>query len=122
MPILKDHLNCDPTYELEEMIIEANPLHKKKKRLAKQSSRRSDGHVNPQEAKDQQKAIEEAFNDFHAFNRERESGDKRRLHVTTSDSAIAHHKIDLDQDIKKKALSKANSEGATQSLRVQSST
>ncbi|ELU01456.1 hypothetical protein CAPTEDRAFT_92464 [Capitella teleta] len=36
----KDHLNCDPTYELEEMIIEAKPLHKKKKRLAKQNSRK----------------------------------------------------------------------------------
>ena len=32
----KDHLNCDPTHELEEMIIEERPLHKKKKRLAKQ--------------------------------------------------------------------------------------
>ena len=42
----KDHLNCDPTYELEEMIIEANPLHKKKKRLAKQlSARKSEGHT-----------------------------------------------------------------------------
>ncbi len=37
----KDHLNCDPTYELEEMIIEAKPLHKKKKRLAKQNSLRN---------------------------------------------------------------------------------
>ncbi|XP_059163279.1 serine/threonine-protein kinase 32A-like [Physella acuta] len=36
----KDHLNCDPTYELEEMIIETKPLHKKKKRLAKQSSKK----------------------------------------------------------------------------------
>jgi serine/threonine kinase 32 len=34
----KGHLNCDPTFELEEMIIEARPLHKKKKRLAKQRS------------------------------------------------------------------------------------
>ncbi len=34
----KDQLNCDPTFELEEMIIEANPLHKKKKRLQKQQS------------------------------------------------------------------------------------
>ncbi|EEB16680.1 RAC protein kinase DRAC-PK85, putative [Pediculus humanus corporis] len=32
----KDHLNCDPTLELEEMIVETKPLHKKKKRLAKQ--------------------------------------------------------------------------------------
>ena len=36
----KDHLNCDPTFELEEMIIESKPLHKKKKRLAKQNSKR----------------------------------------------------------------------------------
>ncbi|KAF2346734.1 Protein kinase domain [Trinorchestia longiramus] len=34
----KDHLNCDPTFELEEMIIESRPLHKKKKRLSKQRS------------------------------------------------------------------------------------
>lgn len=34
----KDYLNCDPTFELEEMIIETRPLHKKKKRLAKQRS------------------------------------------------------------------------------------
>ena len=39
----KDHLNCDPTFELEEMIIEAKPLHKKKKRLMKQRSLR-DAH------------------------------------------------------------------------------
>ena len=31
-------MNCDPTFELEEMIIETKPLHKKKKRLAKQRS------------------------------------------------------------------------------------
>lgn len=37
----KNHLNCDPTFELEEMIIETRPLHKKKKRLAKQRSLRS---------------------------------------------------------------------------------
>ncbi|XP_046835113.1 serine/threonine-protein kinase 32A isoform X1 [Vespa crabro] len=38
----KDHLNCDPTFELEEMIIEAKPLHKKKKRLTKQRSIRAE--------------------------------------------------------------------------------
>lgn len=117
----KDHLNCDPTYELEEMIIEANPLHKKKKRLAKQSSRRSDGQVNSQDISDEERAIELAFINFQAFNRERESGEKRRLHMTTSDSALAQHKItrtNIDKDMKKKVLSKANSEGATQYLRV----
>jgi hypothetical protein len=49
MRFQKDHLNCDPTYELEEMIIEAKPLHKKKKRLAKQNSKKmvegGDGQV-----------------------------------------------------------------------------
>lgn len=34
----KEGLNCDPTYELEEMIVEAKPLHKKKKRLMRQQS------------------------------------------------------------------------------------
>ena len=33
-------MNCDPLFELEEMIIESKPLHKKKKRLAKQNSKR----------------------------------------------------------------------------------
>ena len=32
----QEGLNCDPTYELEEMIIESKPLHKKNKRLLKQ--------------------------------------------------------------------------------------
>uniref|UniRef100_A0AAY4BUX0 Protein kinase domain-containing protein n=1 Tax=Denticeps clupeoides TaxID=299321 RepID=A0AAY4BUX0_9TELE len=30
-------LNCDPTFELEEMILESKPLHKKKKRLARKT-------------------------------------------------------------------------------------
>eukprot|EP00794_Sanderia_malayensis_P005531 gene5531-6216_t len=34
----RDHLNCDPTYELEEMIIESKPLHKKKKRMHRKLS------------------------------------------------------------------------------------
>jgi len=34
----RDHLNCDPSLELEEMIMESKPLHKKKKRLMKQRS------------------------------------------------------------------------------------
>jgi len=35
----KSRLNCDPTYELEEMIVESKPLHKKKHRLAKRERR-----------------------------------------------------------------------------------
>lgn len=38
----EDHLNCDPCLELEEMIVESRPLHKKKKRLAKQRSAQRD--------------------------------------------------------------------------------
>lgn len=41
----KDHLNCDPSLELEEMIVEAKPLHKKKKRLAKQRSAQKDNET-----------------------------------------------------------------------------
>lgn len=37
-----DHLNCDPSLELEEMIVETKPLHKKNKRLAKQRSAQRD--------------------------------------------------------------------------------
>lgn len=37
----KGRLHCDPTFELEEMILESRPLHKKKKRLAKNKSRDS---------------------------------------------------------------------------------
>ncbi|KPP65532.1 hypothetical protein Z043_116043 [Scleropages formosus] len=34
---LRRRLNCDPTFELEEMILESKPLHKKKKRLARRT-------------------------------------------------------------------------------------
>jgi serine/threonine kinase 32 len=34
----KEGLNCDPTFELEEMIVETKPLHKKKKRLLRQQT------------------------------------------------------------------------------------
>ncbi|XP_041921991.1 serine/threonine-protein kinase 32C-like isoform X4 [Alosa sapidissima] len=48
----KGRLHCDPTFELEEMILESRPLHKKKKRLAKNRSRDN--------SKDSQSAEEEA--------------------------------------------------------------
>lgn len=41
----KDHLNCDPSLELEEMIVETKPLHKKKKRLAKQRSIQKENEI-----------------------------------------------------------------------------
>lgn len=33
-----DRLNCDPTYELEEIMIESKPLHKKKRRKRRKSN------------------------------------------------------------------------------------
>lgn len=33
----QNRINCDPTHELEEMIVEPNPLHKKRHRLSKRS-------------------------------------------------------------------------------------
>lgn len=33
-----ERLNCDPTYELEEIMIESKPLHKKKRRKRRKSN------------------------------------------------------------------------------------
>lgn len=66
----KDHLNCDPTYELEEMIIEPNPLHKKKKRLAKQTSNKVDSK-NPEFKSTLQLKLDTLGKKFKPYNRER---------------------------------------------------
>ncbi|XP_077606614.1 serine/threonine-protein kinase 32B isoform X2 [Crocuta crocuta] len=66
----KGRLNCDPTFELEEMILESKPLHKKKKRLAKNRSKDGtkdscplNGHV--------QQCLETVRKEFIIFNREK---------------------------------------------------
>ncbi|XP_004624633.1 serine/threonine-protein kinase 32B [Octodon degus] len=66
----KGRLNCDPTFELEEMILESKPLHKKKKRLAKHRSKDStkdtctlNGHL--------QQCLETVRKEFIIFNREK---------------------------------------------------
>ncbi|KAK0140532.1 Serine/threonine-protein kinase 32A [Merluccius polli] len=62
-------LNCDPTFELEEMILESKPLHKKKKRLAKKTKDQgSDG--SPQNGQLQQR-LDNVQRDFIIFNREK---------------------------------------------------
>ncbi|XP_028840031.1 serine/threonine-protein kinase 32A [Denticeps clupeoides] len=62
-------LNCDPTFELEEMILESKPLHKKKKRLARKTRENgSDG--SPQNGQLQQR-LENVQRDFIIFNREK---------------------------------------------------
>ncbi|RZF39251.1 hypothetical protein LSTR_LSTR010345 [Laodelphax striatellus] len=60
----RDHLNCDPTFELEEMIVEAKPLHKKKKRLAKQRSLR-------ESIGDQDSEVDDCLTGFMTYNREK---------------------------------------------------
>ncbi|CAH1258060.1 serine/threonine-protein kinase 32A-like [Branchiostoma lanceolatum] len=66
----KDHLNCDPTFELEEMIIESKPLHKKKKRLAKQHSDRRQSN-NAALQNPLQPQLDQLQRQFKVYNRER---------------------------------------------------
>ncbi|XP_026089953.1 serine/threonine-protein kinase 32B [Carassius auratus] len=62
-------LNCDPTFELEEMILESKPLHKKKKRLARKT-RESGSDGSPQNGQLQLR-LESVQRDFIVFNREK---------------------------------------------------
>ncbi|MBN3301967.1 ST32B kinase, partial [Amia calva] len=66
----KGRLNCDPTFELEEMILESKPLHKKKKRLAKSKSRDATKESCPLPAHLQQ-CLETVRQEFIIFNREK---------------------------------------------------
>ncbi|XP_048399801.1 serine/threonine-protein kinase 32B-like isoform X4 [Stegostoma tigrinum] len=70
VPNQKGRLNCDPTFELEEMILESKPLHKKKKRLAKNKSKDSGKESSPLNGHLQQ-CLETVHNDFTIFNREK---------------------------------------------------
>ncbi|XP_039630454.1 serine/threonine-protein kinase 32A isoform X1 [Polypterus senegalus] len=65
----KGRLNCDPTFELEEMILESKPLHKKKKRLAKKL-RENRRDSSPQSGQ-MQRRLESVQNEFRIFNREK---------------------------------------------------
>ncbi|XP_052005459.1 serine/threonine-protein kinase 32B-like [Xyrauchen texanus] len=62
----KGRLNCDPTFELEEMILESKPLHKKKKRLEKSRNK----HSNPLPAHIQT-SLDTLRDEFIIFNREK---------------------------------------------------
>lgn len=66
----KDSLNCDPTFELEEMIIESRPLHKKKKRqqqLQQQQALNGGENVNDP----MQEALDNMQRQFKDYNREK---------------------------------------------------
>ncbi|XP_019390527.1 PREDICTED: serine/threonine-protein kinase 32A [Crocodylus porosus] len=65
----KGRLNCDPTFELEEMILESKPLHKKKKRLAKKE--KDTNKCSSSQACQLQKHLEILQRDFIVFNREK---------------------------------------------------
>ncbi|XP_040110754.1 serine/threonine-protein kinase 32C isoform X2 [Oryx dammah] len=67
----KGRLHCDPTFELEEMILESRPLHKKKKRLAKSRSRDSSRDSCPSENDYLQDCLDAIQQDFVIFNREK---------------------------------------------------
>uniref|UniRef100_A0A8C1T2K9 Serine/threonine kinase 32C n=1 Tax=Cyprinus carpio TaxID=7962 RepID=A0A8C1T2K9_CYPCA len=65
----KGRLHCDPTFELEEMILESRPLHKKKKRLAKNRSR-DNSKDSQSENEYLQECLEVVQQEFMIFNRE----------------------------------------------------
>uniref|UniRef100_A0A8C9ARX0 Serine/threonine kinase 32C n=1 Tax=Prolemur simus TaxID=1328070 RepID=A0A8C9ARX0_PROSS len=67
----KGRLHCDPTFELEEMILESRPLHKKKKRLAKNKSRDNSRDSSQSENEHLQDCLDAIQQDFAIFNREK---------------------------------------------------
>uniref|UniRef100_A0A8D2DHW2 Serine/threonine-protein kinase 32C n=2 Tax=Sciurus TaxID=10001 RepID=A0A8D2DHW2_SCIVU len=67
----KGRLHCDPTFELEEMILESRPLHKKKKRLAKNKSRDGSRDSSQSENDYLQDCLDAIQQDFVIFNREK---------------------------------------------------
>ncbi|KAJ7316339.1 hypothetical protein JRQ81_002501 [Phrynocephalus forsythii] len=88
----KGKLNCDPTFELEEMILESKPLHKKKKRLAKKEK---EGSKNDSlEACQLQKHLESIQRDFIIFNREK----MRQQHNEKQDNLMLAQTKDQQED------------------------
>eukprot|EP00731_Ephydatia_muelleri_P020566 Em0013g293a len=57
----QNRINCDPTHELEEMIVEPNPLHKKATRLSKRQPRCEDEKT--------QAALDKINKEFITYNR-----------------------------------------------------
>ncbi|XP_018412490.1 PREDICTED: serine/threonine-protein kinase 32A-like [Nanorana parkeri] len=87
----KGRLNCDPTFELEEMILESKPLHKKKKRLAK---RLKDNAKSPfAQNGNLQMHLDNVERDFMVFNREKSQQD---LNVNQENKTVVQAKEDED--------------------------
>ncbi|KAG8439301.1 hypothetical protein GDO86_005500 [Hymenochirus boettgeri] len=87
----KGRLNCDPTFELEEMILESKPLHKKKKRLAKRV--KDTGKNNSALNGNLQKHLETVERDFIVFNREKNKQDPNANQETIT---VVHTKEEDD--------------------------
>ncbi|XP_078717878.1 serine/threonine-protein kinase 32B-like isoform X3 [Lampetra fluviatilis] len=91
----KGQLNCDPTFELEEMILEAKPLHKKKKRLAKSKMREgSKESSHSQENEHLQEFLENVRQEFIVFNRDKKCKGALASEEAERDDAVASSPAD----------------------------
>ncbi|XP_028658922.2 serine/threonine-protein kinase 32B-like [Erpetoichthys calabaricus] len=93
----KGRLNCDPTFELEEMILESKPLHKKKKRLAKSKSKDGTKEACPLPAHLQQ-CLETVRQEFIIFNREKLRKKAQSIEVDSSDMESSNPMQEKVQD------------------------
>ncbi|NWT09617.1 ST32A kinase, partial [Vireo altiloquus] len=94
---MKGRLNCDPTFELEEMILESKPLHKKKKRLAKKEKDTSKS--NSSQASHLQKHLEMLQRDFIVFNREKVRPHRDSIQETMTKSGGTHREDNQNDNL-----------------------
>ncbi|NWT72901.1 ST32A kinase, partial [Prunella himalayana] len=94
---MKGRLNCDPTFELEEMILESKPLHKKKKRLAKKEKDTSKS--NSFQASHLQKHLEMLQRDFIVFNREKVRPHHDSIQETMTKSGGPHREDNQNNNL-----------------------
>ncbi|CAM9393947.1 serine/threonine-protein kinase 32B-like isoform X2 [Lampetra fluviatilis] len=90
----KGQLNCDPTFELEEMILEAKPLHKKKKRLAKSKMREGSKESSHSENEHLQEFLENVRQEFIVFNRDKKCKGALASEEAERDDAVASSPAD----------------------------
>ncbi|NXH47231.1 ST32A kinase, partial [Dicaeum eximium] len=93
----KGRLNCDPAFELEEMILESKPLHKKKKRLAKKEKDTSKS--NSSQASHLQKHLEMLQRDFIVFNREKVRAHHDSIQETMTKSGGPHREDNQNNNL-----------------------
>ncbi|KAG7462746.1 hypothetical protein MATL_G00188030 [Megalops atlanticus] len=106
----KGRLHCDPTFELEEMILESRPLHKKKKRLAKNRSR--DNSKDSQSENDYlQECLDVLQQEFMIFNREKL---KKRQEEGASDGGEADGECEGEGEGEGEAEGIGEAEGGTE--------